>query len=260
MIACVGCGGAGPRSPSSHEIRALEPNLPPGKNFDLRLWELQEPVGPPGAPTTVGAAALARGFHDPYFFTDPTDGAMTFWVPQNGVTTAHSKFARTELRELASDGMGANWPVAGSHTMSAVVTVVRVPDHVCIGQIHVGSPLRPGLPPSTKPLLELYEYAGGDVVVGIEDDPISGGQIRAPLARTSLGARLRFVLRLAGDGEGRGTLSVAIDGVERSFAMPAGFAGYGEYFKAGDYDQTAGEDPTAGATVKFYALRVTHAP
>ncbi len=42
--------------------------------------------------------------------------------------------------------------------------------------------------------------------------------------------------------------------------MPSSFNGYGMYFKAGDYDQTAGTDPTVGATVKFYALQVSHEP
>lgn len=260
MLTWVGCAAARAQAPSSREAPALDPRLPPGNNFDLRLWELQEPVGAPGAPTTVGREDLVAGFHDAYFFTDATDGAMTFWAPVSGVTTANSRFPRTELRELAADGTAANWPVAGSHAMSAVVTVVGVPDHVCIGQIHVGAPLRAGLPPSTKPLLELYEYADGEVVVGIEEDPVSGGQRKTPLAHVAPGARVRYVVRLTGDGSGGGLLAVAIDGAERSFVMPAGFDGYGEYFKAGDYVQTVGVDPTVGATVKFYELHVAHAP
>jgi hypothetical protein len=32
------------------------------------------------------------------------------------------------------------------------------------------------------------------------------------------------------------------------------------YFKAGDYDQSAGSSSTVGATVHFYALSVVHMP
>ena len=93
----------------------LNPNLAPGSNFDLSLWELQEPVGSAGAPTTITPAALAGGFHDSYFFTDPNDGAMTFWDPENGVTTADSSYPRSELREMNTDGSPANWPVTGTN-------------------------------------------------------------------------------------------------------------------------------------------------
>src|SRR5580692_12384365 len=58
---------------------SLNPSRAPGSNFNLSSWELQEPVGSAGSPTTITSAALAAGFHDSYFFTDPSDGAMTFW-------------------------------------------------------------------------------------------------------------------------------------------------------------------------------------
>ena len=81
---------------------SLDPNVAPGGNFDLSLWELQEPVGSPAAPTTILPAQLEgpNGYHDTYFFTDPTDGSMSFWDPENGVTTANSSYPRSELREM----------------------------------------------------------------------------------------------------------------------------------------------------------------
>ena len=36
------------------------------------------------------------------------------------------------------------------------------------------------------------------------------------------------------------------------------FDGYGMYFKAGDYDQSAGSSSSVGATVEFYSLTVPH--
>jgi len=231
----------------------LKPSLAPGSNFNLSSWELQEPVGSAGSPTTITSAALAAGFHDSYFFTDPSDGAMTFWDPENGVTTADSSYPRSELREMNADGSPANWPVAGNNLLSATVAVTQVPDHVCIGQIHIGTAIQTGLAASTKPLLELYYYATGAIELGIENDP-TGGQTSHAITNVPLGTQFSYSIGLTGDG----TITLTIDGAATTFAMPSGFDGYGQYFKAGDYDQTAGTDATVGAQVKFYALEVSH--
>src|SRR5579859_717677 len=266
--AWTGCSGAGEAARSAEAVgrtvadgsgsvgAVLNPSLPPGKNFPLALWELQEPVGSPGSPTTIGNTALESGFHDRYFYTDPTDGAMTFWDPANGVATANSSYPRSELRELNPDGTLANWPVTGTNVLSATVAIPGVPSRVCIGQVHVGAAIQPGLAASTKPLLELYSYANGDIVVGIERDPVTGTQADTRLANVPPGAEFRYTIALTGDGTGGGTIAISVNGMQRTFAIPSGFVGYGEYFKAGDYDQTAGTDPTIGATVKFYALGI----
>ncbi len=242
-------------SSTSSSTDGLNPSVPPGLNFDLSLWQLQEPVGQPGAPTTISTAMLEAGYHDMYFFTDPTDGAMTFWDPENGVTTPNSNYPRSELREMTSAGMAANWPIAGTNTLSATVAVVKVPDHVCVGQIHIGDAIQAGLPASTKPLLELYYHSNGDIVLGIEDSP-SGNQTSHPITNVPLGTMFSYSIQLTGNG----TITLAIDGTPSTFPMPSSFNGYGMYFKAGDYDQTAGSDATVGATVKFYALKVSHGP
>lgn len=264
--ASSGDGGreGAPGSPNGADAAAdagdLNPGLAPGSNFSLGLWELQEPIGSPGAPTTVSNTALEAGFQDSYFFTDPADGAMTFWDPENGVTTADSSYPRAELREVNADATLANWPVAGTNTLSATVAVEQVPDHVCVGQIHIGSALQSGLQASTKPLLELYVHANGDIVVGIEQDPVTGSQADTTLATVPLGTAFAYVIALTGDGQGGGSIAITVDGARTTFPMPAGFVGYGEYFKAGDYDQTTGTDPTLGATVKFFALAIAHLP
>ncbi|MEU9386547.1 polysaccharide lyase family 7 protein, partial [Streptomyces sp. NPDC048279] len=68
---------------------AADPTKAPGGNFDLSVWQLQEPVGSPGSPTTIPSSRLqgAGGYQDAYFYTDTRDGAMTFWAPEKGVTT-----------------------------------------------------------------------------------------------------------------------------------------------------------------------------
>ncbi len=250
-------GGGGAAGSGTGGAAGLNPNVAPGGNFDLSLWELQEPVGSPGAPKTILPAALVgpNGYHDSYFFTDPTDGAMTFWDPENGVTTANSNYPRSELREMTAAGAGANWPIAGTNTLSATVEVVKVPDHVCVGQIHIGSAIQAGLAASTKPLLELYYHASGDIQLGIEDSP-TGGQTAHDIANVPLGTKFSYTIRL----DGAGTITLVVDGATSTFTMPASFVGYGMYFKAGDYDQTVGTDGTVGATVKLHALQVSHGP
>ncbi|HXX67488.1 MAG TPA: polysaccharide lyase family 7 protein [Polyangiaceae bacterium] len=233
----------------------LRTNVAPGANFDLSLWELQLPIGSTGDPTTISPTQLegSSGFEDAYFYTDPTDGAMTFWDPEDGVTTADSSYPRSELREMNADGTEANWPIEGTNTLTATLAVLDVPDHVCVGQIHIGSAIEAGLASSTKPLLELYYYDNGNIIVGIEDSP-SGSQTENSITNVPPGTPFSYSIQLTGDG----TITLTIDGATSSFPMPASFDGYGEYFKAGDYDQTAGADAAVGATVKFYALRVTH--
>src|SRR4051812_31935911 len=80
--------------------QAASTSVAPGGNFNLSVWELQEPVGSPGSPTTVPSSRLQgpKGFQDAYFYTDTRDGAMTFWAPEKGVTTPNSDYARSELR------------------------------------------------------------------------------------------------------------------------------------------------------------------
>jgi len=248
---------------ATHDASAdggLNSALPPSGNFDLALWELQEPVGTAGSPTTISNTVLEGGFHDSYFFTDPADGAMTFWDPENGVTTANSDYPRSELRELNTDGTLANWAVAGQNSLSATLAVAAVPDHVCVGQIHIGSALQSGLAASTKPLLELFYFADGALRVGIESDPVSGSEAQTTVGTVPAGATFSYAIALTGDGTGGGVISITVNGTQSTFPMPSGFVGYGEYFKAGDYDQTVGTDPTIGATVKFYSLEIAHQP
>src|SRR3954453_5891150 len=105
----------------------LDPTLPPGGNFNLGIWQLQLPTGSPGSPTTIPSSQLkgANGYTNPtYFFTDKDDGSMTFFAPENGVTTPNSNFARTELRE------NGDWALSGNHTLSARLRIVFVTKNV----------------------------------------------------------------------------------------------------------------------------------
>jgi hypothetical protein len=248
--AAVDAGAVG----DAFDASVLNPHVAPGGNFDLSLWELQEPVGAPGAPTTIAPAQLVgpNGYHDAYFFTDSSDGSMTFWDPENGVTTPNSKYPRSELREMTAAGAAANWAPTGTNLLRAVLKATVIPDHVAVGQIHVGT----GTPASTKPLLELFYYASGAIVLAIEQSPITGGEVDSTVGNVPLGSRWSYAIALSG-----GTITLVIDGgAAQTSAMPAAFNQEGMYFKAGDYDQSAGASGTVGAKVQFYALSIVHGP
>jgi hypothetical protein len=232
----------------------LNAHVAPGGNFDLSMWELQEPVGSAGSPTTYSPAQLEgpNGHQDAYFFTDPVDGSMTFWDPENGVTTANSMYPRSELREMTSAGAPANWPTTGTNTLSATLKATVVPDHVCVGQIHLGT----GTPTSTKPLLELFYFSSGSIVMAIEQTPAGGNEVQTPVGNAPLGTKWSYAIGLSGNA-----ITLVIDGgATQSFAMPSSFDQENMYFKAGDYDQSVGSSSTIGAKVQFYALEVHHGP
>jgi hypothetical protein len=229
----------------------LNTSVAPGGNFDLSLWELQEPTGSPGSPTTIPPSQLegSNGYQDSYFYTDPNDGAMTFWDPENGVTTPNSNYSRSELREMNSGGSAANWFAAGTtNTLSATLKVTQVPNHVCVGQIHLGSG------GSTKPLLELFYYANGDIKMAIEQTPAGGNEVLTSVGNVPVGTQWSYVIGLSGS-----TISLSLNGgAAQTWTASSTFNGYGMYFKAGDYDQTSGSDSSVGAKVGFYALSISH--
>jgi len=239
-------GTSTPTTPSS----GLNPSVAPGGNFNLSVWELQEPVGSAGSPTTILPAQLAgaNGFQDPYFYTDTSDGAMTFWDPEAGVTTPNSSYARSELREMNSNGSAADWALAGTHVMNATLRVVSVTNHVAVGQIHLGTGGT-----STKPLLELYYYANGDIIVGIENSP-DGGQTTYTVGHVAVGTKWSYTIGVSGGN----TLNLTINGSTTHYAIPSSFSPYHQYFKAGSYNQSSSSSTTNGARVAFYALTVAH--
>jgi hypothetical protein len=227
---------------------SLDPGSPPGSNFDLSLWELQEPTGSPGSPDTISPSKLKGGFQDSYFYTDSGDGSMTFWDPENGVTTPNSNYARSELREMTSSGKAASWSVSGTHKLNATVKVSEVPDHVCVGQIHVAEGSG-----STKPVVELYYYQNGDIKMGVERGP-GGGQDQHTVGNVPLGTQWSYTISLTGGN----TLGLTLNGKNTTWPLPSSFDSYPMYFKAGDYDQTSGSSSSVGARVHFYSLSLSH--
>ncbi|AGZ44762.1 polysaccharide lyase family 7 protein [Actinoplanes friuliensis] len=240
-------GGGSTPPPSS----GLNPAVAPGGNFNLGIWQLQLPVGSPGSPTTIPSSQLkgANGYVNPtYFFTDKTDGSMTFWAPEKGVTTPNSKYARSELREMNANGSAADWKLAGSHKLNATLRIPNVTKNVCVGQIHLGSG-----GPSTKPLVELYYRPNGDIYLGTENSP-DGGQTLHKVGNVPLGTKWSYTIAVSGGNK----INLTVNGSTTSYSIPSSFNPYGMYFKAGSYNQSSSDSTTNGAKVKFYVLNVTH--
>lgn len=250
MAAAALTGATGIAGITKAMAAALNPDVAPGGNFNLSVWELQLPIGSAGDPTMIPPSELegADGYTNPaYFWTDKTDGSMTFWDPESGVTTPNSDYPRCELREMNSDGSAANWALGGDNTLSAQLRIVSVTSHVCVGQVHLGTGGT-----STKPLLELYYYNNGDIYAGIEDSP-SGGQTEYYITNVALGVHWTYVINVNGY-----TINLTVNGSTTSYSIPSSFDAYNMYFKAGDYNQSASSSTTNGAKVKFYALTVSH--
>jgi alginate lyase len=222
----------------------------PADVISLSNWMLQLPTGLQGKPDTKSAAQLVKGFQNRYFKYDGSDNSVAFFAPDNGVKTPHSIHPRSELREMQSDGKTqANWNPFDSetHTMKATLMVTDARHRLCIGQIH------PGSPPSTKPLMELYYETNGDLTVGLNGSPTSG-QTETKIGNVSVGTKFSYQITVSG-----GTLMVHINGTQQySQAVPSGFKGYGQYFKAGNYNQTKSYSSINGTRDKFYALSVSH--
>jgi hypothetical protein len=239
---------AAPSSPAG-----LNPGVAPGGNFNLANWELDLPLPSGNSVKIIQPSQLvgSSGFTDSYFYT-AADGGMAFFVPENGAHTPNSNYPRSELRELSFDGSNANWPMTGTNVMTATLKVVNVTDHTVVGQVHIGSALQSGLASSTKPLLELYYYANGKLVMGLEKSP-SGSQTDYTIGTVPVGTVFRYSIEVSGD-----TITIGLNGANQTFTASPNFNGYGMYFKAGNYLQTTGNSSTVGSLDEFYALTVSH--
>ncbi len=167
--------------------------------------------------------AGSSGFTDIYFYTDTTDGAMTFLDPTTGVTTSGSLHPRSELREVTN-----GWPTTGTNTETVTVAVPQVPSTVTIGQIFQSPPA------PSKPLLELQYLKGGKLQVLLESTNQGGSSTFHTVGTVTDGSTFTYELSLTGT-----TITITINGTATPLTLPSSFVGESFYFKCGDYDQTA---------------------
>jgi hypothetical protein len=222
-------------------LHALNPNDPPGSNFNMSVWELQLPTGSTGDPTTISNTELEQGFTDSFFFTN-ADGSMAFKDPgSNCVTTAHSAHCRTELHEVNTNGSIRDWSPSGTNILSATVVVNTAPGTVVIGQIHLDDS------DSTKPLIELYYDSNGTIQAGVEQTKAGGNEVLTTVGKVAVGTKFTYVINYSDN-----QLSVSINGKTTKLSIFS-LGGIPCYFKAGDYGQT-----TSATKVSFYALTISH--
>lgn len=228
----------------------------PADVLSLGNWTLQLPTGSPGSPDTISASQLVNGFQNTYFKYDSTDNSVAFFAPDNGVHTPNSAHPRSELREMQSDGTTpANWDPFDSkvHTLSASLKVTDARHRLVVGQVHIGSVLRGSHASSTKPLMELYYETNGGLTIGVNGSP-TASQTETSIGNVPVGTQFSYQIIISS-----GTLKVSINGSTKfSKSVPSGFKDYGQYFKAGDYNQTTVLTDTVGTKDKFYTLTVTH--
>ena len=226
---------------------ALNPNNPPGSNFNMTYWELQLPIGSTGDPATISSSQLQDGYQDPghhYFFTESGDGAMVMKDPGvNCVTTPNSSHCRTELREVdPNSGSPTSWnPNAATNRLKATVAVETPGDETVIGQIHIDDSV------SSKPVCELFYNDNGDINIGVEQTRSGGDEIRTFLGNVPVGTQFSYEIEYSGN-----LLKVAINGnftTLSTYQLDAPLS----YFKAGDY----GQHPEA-SDVHFFSLTIQH--
>jgi hypothetical protein len=108
--------------------------------IDLSHWKLTLPEsdGSSAEPKELTPEEL-RGYSSEWFYL-AADGGIVFRAPVGGAHTAHSHYARTELREQLVPGNNiVNWTSTDNATLIARIKVIEVPEasgQVIVGQIH----------------------------------------------------------------------------------------------------------------------------
>lgn len=220
--------------------------------IDLAMWNLSIPVGVPA--TTIETPVLAGGYQDHYF--QSRDGAIFFWAPVNGTTTANAKYPRSELRETHADGSLRNWLYpSADNFLHAGLRVSQVPStgKLVIGQIHAHQ--------STAPLLKLeYQYkdyaASGNIVAKVRLAPDAPIQVIAIASGIPLGQRFTYVIHLTP----KGTLAINLNSIKWNTRIDSAWATKPLYFKAGVYPQDNSGYETEAGSASFDKLSIEHRP
>lgn len=262
----------------------LDPDAPPGDNFDLNHWKITLPIN--GAEEHSASELVAGYQHPDWFYTDPASGGMVFRAPNRGDTTGGSSYARSELREMlqpqgSAKAAANNWVIGSSSsaarqaaggvdgTLRAVLSVDRVSTsgdskkvgRVIVGQIHA---------PDTEIIRLYYHKRPGDKrgAIYFAHDDISGEDTRYPIIGgpdaldpangIALGQMWSYEITMAGRTL---TVTVTPDGqpaVVRSLQISSDYDDLSNYFKAGVYNQNNTGQSSDYAQATFYSLTHTH--
>lgn len=231
------------------EIQAQNPSQPPSGNFDLSAWKLQT-QDDTYAFTEIPASTLTNKFSSQFFYTQPTDGSMTFMIPSFGETTSGSSYTRTELRQMTN---GANWSLTDptEHYLNAKMIVSVVPSakpQIVIGQIHGSN--------TNSELLKLRwtGYLAGKCIVEAryQNNDAVGAEYGVVLASgLSPGDTINYTISML-----NGTINCTVNGVSASQTYSPLYYGTSDayYFKAGNYLNCAVNDVNIIGQTQFYKI------
>ena len=230
----------------------LDPNIAPGKNFDLKDWKLQTINTADNTFKEISATKLVAGYSSDLFYTDSGDGSVVFKVPSNGATTSGSGYPRCELRQMTA---GANWALSDDteHYLYSECKVTNVADakpQIIIGQIH-GSEINSEL---IKLRWTGFEAQKCYVEARFENNDATQSEYGVKLATgLSLGDLITYTITMKS-----GRITVTVNGNSASQTYTSEYFGTTDayYFKAGNYFQYSNQtvlDPTYGQT-KFYKI------
>ena len=225
-------------------VMALDASKPPGANFDLSHWKC---TLADATASEVSPARLAAGYVSPFFYTGP-DGAMTFWSPVTGGTTANSTYPRSELREMLDPGNSrVNWTGYGTHILRAQCKILKQPStgKIIIGQVH-------GF--QTDPLVKL-QWNDGLLQAYFKNAP-GGSDTKHTITTVSPEALINYEIRVT-----NGVATVLANGRSAShdfFQSSAAWRTNTYYFKAGAYVQDNAGLDDEGGLVAFYELSASH--
>jgi hypothetical protein len=229
---------------------ALDPNQPPGRNFDLSHWHL---TLPDADATTIKPSSLVAGYTNAAWFYTGADGAMVFYCPVDGGTTENSKNPRSELRErIDPSSTSANWPIRGTHILEAQCRILQLPSsgQLWIGQIHGYV--------DAAPVLMLLRYNNGVIETQLRPSPTTPGTNYFVMTNAAVGDLISYRIQFTD-----GLLSVTVNGATQLIDVVKTNAAWADqtfYFKAGVYCQDNTGPSSEGGRVAFYSLNASHLP
>lgn len=278
-----------PEEPQPDPVGSLDPDLPPGQNFDLSQWKITFP----DASEKPVDWLIDGGERSKEFYTDPVTGGMVFRCPNSGATTSNkTKYPRSELREMirgTNDNIdtqgvnGNNWVLSTSSSssvrdaggingkLSATLSVDHVSTsgdssmvgRVIVGQIH-GSEDEPlkiyyrKLPGNSKGSVYFaYEkWQGSDVkyhLIGNSDDDSSN-----PSNGIALGEKWHYDVDV--NGQDMTVTVTKEDGsqFDETITIESDYKNDWMYFKAGVYNQNNGGNAGDYVQATFYKLNQSH--
>lgn len=212
----------------------------PGALMDLSSWYLTLPTGQAGSPDTVKQPALST-YSSTWFQLDPAHDGIVFTSVAGGVTTAHSAYPRSELREM-TNGTNASWSNrTGTHVMTVRQAVTALPTakpELVTAQIH-----------DTKSDVIEIRLEGSRLVAQYDD-----GKSEFPLDPAYVLGTVYDVSLVASNGR----IDVFYNG-QHSGGIDQ--SGDGWYFKTGSYLQSNtahGDAADAMGQVVIFGLYVSH--